>query len=386
MMSVSAPGPHAQLVDVVFTRPHASGKANWRKRAYWYPWGVAVCLHALVVVAAVHSERLFDDGQPKRVWHPSKSAPIALDVLPPPAKIELPVPPVPPPEPSSIVPVRETLPAPAIPSPGPVSAEEQSSTPLVPPPEPSPIVSAKETLPAPAIPSPGPVLAEEQSTTPPGSLPESSLIVPVKETVPSEIAPSEIVLSETVLPPEPSPIVPAKETVPSETVLSETKPSLSASIPVVGERKISTARPGLVSAVDLSDEVFITGTANGYRGAVVASGRRSKRSGGGNDALSGSSLGGDGLATSVTVLSQKRSCSWPKQALNEDLYEQEVRLRVLVRTDGAVADVELIEEPGYGFAEAAIRCARQTTFAPATNRLGQPVQKLSPPITVRFIR
>lgn len=65
-----------------------------------------------------------------------------------------------------------------------------------------------------------------------------------------------------------------------------------------------------------------------------------------------------------------------------------MRVRAVVREDGSVASVELLSDPdpGHGFGEAALRCARTARFAPALDAAGRPVEARSPPIRVRFVR
>lgn len=79
-------------------------------------------------------------------------------------------------------------------------------------------------------------------------------------------------------------------------------------------------------------------------------------------------------------------CAWPQAALNQDIYEQHVVLRVRVSAQGTVEAVTLLDDPGNGFGAAATACARATRFAPAQSEEGQAVAATSPPIRVRFTR
>jgi protein TonB len=63
-----------------------------------------------------------------------------------------------------------------------------------------------------------------------------------------------------------------------------------------------------------------------------------------------------------------------------------VVIRAVVRADGAVASAELISDPGYGFGEIALACARQQRFPAATDDHGRPITATSPPIRVKFTR
>ncbi len=80
------------------------------------------------------------------------------------------------------------------------------------------------------------------------------------------------------------------------------------------------------------------------------------------------------------------TCAWPKAALNQDIYEQHVLLRVRVNAEGTVEAVTLLDDPGHGFGAAATACARATRFAPAKDEEGRAVAATSPPIRVRFTR
>ena len=56
------------------------------------------------------------------------------------------------------------------------------------------------------------------------------------------------------------------------------------------------------------------------------------------------------------------------------------------RADGSVEASEVVQDPGSGFAAAALRCARATRFTPATDADGRPIRAVSPPIRVHFYR
>ena len=57
-----------------------------------------------------------------------------------------------------------------------------------------------------------------------------------------------------------------------------------------------------------------------------------------------------------------------------------------VDAQGRVTAATLLSDPGYGFGAAALRCARQHRFLPATDVAGRPIAASSPPIRVRFWR
>jgi outer membrane biosynthesis protein TonB len=61
-------------------------------------------------------------------------------------------------------------------------------------------------------------------------------------------------------------------------------------------------------------------------------------------------------------------------------------IRVVVRPDGTVTRAELLSDPGSGFGEVALSCARSSRFQPATDADGRAITATSPPVHVRFTR
>lgn len=80
------------------------------------------------------------------------------------------------------------------------------------------------------------------------------------------------------------------------------------------------------------------------------------------------------------------SCPWPLEAESEAVNEQSAIVRVTVNADGSVVGAMVLFDPGYGFGEAARRCALQSRFHPARDRDGRAIHAVSPPIKVRFLR
>jgi protein TonB len=72
--------------------------------------------------------------------------------------------------------------------------------------------------------------------------------------------------------------------------------------------------------------------------------------------------------------------------VSKDIYEQSVLLQVVVRADGSVESVRVLQDPGDGFGRTAIACAKTTRFTPALDAEGRPIRATSPPIRVRFKR
>jgi protein TonB len=96
--------------------------------------------------------------------------------------------------------------------------------------------------------------------------------------------------------------------------------------------------------------------------------------------------GGASRARPVGPPRRDWDCPWPAEADALSIDEQFVVIRAVVRADGSVASAELISDPGYGFGEIALLCARQQRFPAATDNDGRPITATSPPIRVRFTR
>jgi periplasmic protein TonB len=91
-------------------------------------------------------------------------------------------------------------------------------------------------------------------------------------------------------------------------------------------------------------------------------------------------------AARVSLRTNNWNCPWPSEADAEQINEQFVVLRVVVDKSGSVISARVINEPGFGFGDAAKTCAMRTHFSPARDAQGDPVQAESPPIRVRFVR
>jgi protein TonB len=92
------------------------------------------------------------------------------------------------------------------------------------------------------------------------------------------------------------------------------------------------------------------------------------------------------LAAPVRLPARSWRCPWPRQADALGIDEQVVVLRVAVEADGRISSAELVDDPGHGFGDAALVCAREATFEPARDSSGRPVSATSPPVRVRFTR
>lgn len=154
--------------------------------------------------------------------------------------------------------------------------------------------------------------------------------------------------------------------------------------------EIIAAEPAVQAPVDFTEETFVTGLATTYAGGASSAEGTSEvpvsRSEAKEGAKKKTRVLRESKARSVGLTPGAWQCQWPKQAVAQDIYEYFVELRVLVREDGRVQEVTVIDRHEYGFAEAARACALRTRFLPAYDENGDAIKKMSPPIRVRFTR
>ncbi|WP_239470549.1 TonB family protein [Archangium violaceum] len=154
------------------------------------------------------------------------------------------------------------------------------------------------------------------------------------------------------------------------------------------------ARAGEVVAVkegeaplDFTGFDIVSGQAESYAGGVTASNGSSARA---VEAVAGSGDDANGTGTSrarpIRLPARNWDCPWPREADTLRINEQTVVLRVVVTPEGQVTSAELVSDPGHGFGQAALACARGARFDAALDRDGRPYAATSPPIRVRFKR
>lgn len=193
-------------------------------------------------------------------------------------------------------------------------------------------------------------------------------------------------------PPEPIDEPPVAQTPPTATPTNA--PRVARAAAPARAAKVATATPppagDAFAGFDMTQ-----GDGQRYSGGVTA------RSGTGSEpGRPGAQPGGSGSATastgggaqassrarSVRLRAQDWECPWPSQARDLTLARQVVMLRVLVRADGSVGTAEVLTDPGHGFGDAALACARTTKFQPALDGDGKAYAATSPPVRVTFER
>lgn len=170
---------------------------------------------------------------------------------------------------------------------------------------------------------------------------------------------------------------------PSPAAIQQTSPSSA------GSAITTPAAPS--EPVDLSANTVVAGTAAVYAGGVSAAAGPSKfaQPNASNVSTFGttpSTTAPRSAARPVQLDAKDWRCPWPRAALDQDVFEQSVTLRVVVGADGAVQTATLLSDPGNGFGAAALACAKSTRFSPARDASGRATSATSPPIRVRFTR
>lgn len=210
----------------------------------------------------------------------------------------------------------------------------------------------------------------------------------------------EVDLTEPVAP-EPAPPPPAEEEVaepepvdevaeepPSPAPEQAPRPSAEPPPPAQAAKAVASDAPD--EPVDFTGFDIATGDGPRYAGGVTAS------SGTNTDAVHTPDVdpnaepdrpqGEGSLARPVTLPARNWDCSWPSEADNLGIDEQVVVIRATVTADGRPTSVSVLADPGHGFGEAALRCAREARFLPARDRKGVKHAATSPPVRVRFTR
>lgn len=80
------------------------------------------------------------------------------------------------------------------------------------------------------------------------------------------------------------------------------------------------------------------------------------------------------------------TCAWPEAAIDSDLRETRVAVRVAISVDGEATDATIEGQALPGFAEAARRCALAESYRPALNERGERVASQTGLLVVHFLR
>jgi hypothetical protein len=133
---------------------------------------------------------------------------------------------------------------------------------------------------------------------------------------------------------------------------------------------------GLVSRGSTSSGASTGGASTG--GDPGTGGGPGGASGSGDRSGKGAPKGG--RARAATLL-PNWDCHYPGETEHTGI----VRMLATVRPDGTTASVQILDDPGNGFAQVAIDCAMRQPFLPALDERGVPVEGKTRPFIVRFI-
>lgn len=115
-------------------------------------------------------------------------------------------------------------------------------------------------------------------------------------------------------------------------------------------------------------------------------GIRGKSGGVGKDTRSDAELGPDQSRRASLVGVMTDNCAFPAAADLEGIPDAVVVLSVIVGPDGRAAAMRTLSDPGYGFADAARRCAANQRYNVALDHDGKPIMSETGPLNVRFKR
>jgi protein TonB len=80
------------------------------------------------------------------------------------------------------------------------------------------------------------------------------------------------------------------------------------------------------------------------------------------------------------------NCAFPPEVEPIPVDTAVVAMVVDVRADGTPSSVTILSDPGWGFAEAARKCAMTKTYVAALDESGHPVASRTSPFKLRFWR
>jgi periplasmic protein TonB len=134
------------------------------------------------------------------------------------------------------------------------------------------------------------------------------------------------------------------------------------------------------------DNTFVTGHGESFAGGMTASAGSATTPVRGSIVDKGGVPGGSGTYVAeikplVRDLSRGAwldgstswDCDFPGEADRDRVNHATVEMKVTVRPDGTAHSVEIVEDPGHGFARMASGCALKHKFAPAHDREGKAI-------------
>jgi protein TonB len=210
---------------------------------------------------------------------------------------------------------------------------------------------------------------------------------------------SEIDVDTSRPPPPPPPPPPPEPEPPKEPPpkVAENEPPPPPPAPAEAA-KVLTSEPDPDAPVDLTDQGFVTGTAERFAGGITAASGTSKTAVRDTNATPSGVPGGTGTAPAPPAPARDLSraptpkpqstwqCPFPAEADLEGINHAVVQLIVTVNPDGTAKSATVLKDPGYGFGQAARRCAFKWPYIPGLDSAGKSVVKTTGAFSVTFRR
>lgn len=210
---------------------------------------------------------------------------------------------------------------------------------------------------------------------------------------------------EVELPPPPAPEPKVEEPEPVEPEPPKPAP---APTPRVREPKAEVAKPTeeapppaaaqaaavLTQEAEVADsgEAIVVGSAAVHAGGTTEAGGTSARAvrdpgarAGGVEGGTGHDVAADRSRQPMLAGGNQWDCPFPEEADEEGLEDGVVTLRVEVGADGSVLEVQVKDDPGYGFGREAKRCAMRKRWAAGLDRAGNSARSVAV-VRVKFER
>jgi len=125
--------------------------------------------------------------------------------------------------------------------------------------------------------------------------------------------------------------------------------------------------------LDLTGDTFVSGTAQAYAGGVTTPTGTNPNPVEQHEVDPTAPPGEPDRSRRVSLVDE--GChTWPAEAESEPTDHQDVRMRLVIGSDGHVLSARVLGDPGHGFGAAAIDCARRSRFSPELDAGGRPVQ------------
>jgi outer membrane biosynthesis protein TonB len=141
----------------------------------------------------------------------------------------------------------------------------------------------------------------------------------------------------------------------------------------------------VVAAAQGADKI-VTGAGGSYAGGTTSAAGSATQANHTGQVGKGNG-NGFSKARPPQVASRTWPCGWPSEADDLDVDQMYVTVQAVVKANGELGDVKVLQDPGYGFAKRAVWCARaKVRFEPALDADGRPIEAQTPPLRVKFER